>query len=180
MTTFWIPLNVIHVVTGVGACVKTEVEATPAGFVKGRYVAMTPGDIAWDACDCGLLTQSVSLAGPADSFAGITSGTPRNKCGPPLQIVQVTVALIRCVPVMSSTGTPPAPAKLLDSAIIIEYDRYALARGVTCCLAAMQEETPPRVFRYEVGAVNTVGPSGACAGVELTYRFALHNTLGCC
>jgi len=178
-TSFWVPLNVIQVVTGVGACIRTEVQATPAGDVR-RYVAMQPGDVAWDACDCGLLAQSIISEFPADTLAAQTSGTPRGNCGPPLVVVSVQVHLIRCVPVSSDAGVPPTPAKLVESAVNQAHDAYALRKGALCCLAGYRRERPSRITNFEVGAVTRVGPSGACGGLQMSYQFGLHNAFNCC
>ena len=46
------------IVTGVGMCVVQELTNTPeTGALPQRIVLMTPGEIAWDGCDCGQFAQ---------------------------------------------------------------------------------------------------------------------------
>lgn len=176
---FWVPLNVIHVVTGVGACIRTEVQSTPAGDVQ-RYVPLQSGDIAWDACMCGLLTQSIDVEYPTDQFAAQTQGTRRGGCGPPVITVQVQVYLIRCVPVPDDQGHPPKVNAVVNSAVNQEYDAYALWKSINCCLSTLKRERPQRITQFEVGSLQRVGPSGACGGIQVAYRFGLGNAVGCC
>ena len=169
------------VVTGVGVCIVNELQATPeSGGVppKMRLVYMTPGNVAWDGCECGQLAQSIQQDYITTTFPIDASQLPRQGIGCNLGPLayQVLVSLTRCVPGMTGTvgsALPPTPAKLIEAALIMEGDAWAVRKAVECCLVTMKRERPQRIFDFRVGPVTRVGPEGGCAGVELTYWFQL-------
>lgn len=166
------------VVTGVGMCVVEELQNTPeSGGVPPnmRICLMVPGNIAWDACDCGQFAQTIQRDYPTINFPGDASEQvigPSGGCGARPIVYQVLASIIRCVPGM--TGNPPQPptcAKLLPAAQIMQADAYVLRRAVECCLDDMQANY--LIEKFVVGNVTYVGPEGNCAGVELIYKFEL-------
>jgi hypothetical protein len=172
------PLTASIVVTGVGMCVVEALETTPeSGGItpKMRVCLLVPGNIAWDACDCGQFAQAFqrdypTLSFPADASEQILGAG--GGCNSRPIAYQVIASIVRCVPGM--TGTPPQPptcAKLLDAAYIQAADAYVLRTSIECCLEAMQTEQ--LIEKFVVGNVTYVGPEGNCAGVELIYRFEL-------
>jgi hypothetical protein len=169
------------VVTGVGVCIVTELQNTPeSGGVppKMRLVYMTPGNIAWDGCDCGQFAQSIQVDYTSTQFPVDTSQQPRQGVGCNLGplVYQVIATIQRCVPGMTGTvgaALPPTPAKLLEAALIMEGDAWALRTAVECCLVNMKKARPQQIFDFRVGQVQRVGPEGNCASVELQYWFQL-------
>lgn len=163
------------VVTGVGQCVVDELAETDAG-VPDRVCLAVPGEIAWDRCDCGQFAQTITGDTPSQVFPQPASEVPRGHCGPPLLVINVTASVVRCVPGMDDDGNPPTCGALLDAARVVEIDREALRRAITCCLRELH--TTYRITDYTVGATTTVGPLGGCAGVNMTYQFGVNYT--CC
>lgn len=167
------------IVTGIGMCVVEELQNTPeSGGVPAnmRVCLMVPGNIAWDACECGQFAQTIQSDYPTINFPADASdqvvGAGAGCGGRPL-VYQVLASITRCVPGMTNT-TPPRPPScdaLSRAALVMEGDAYALRRGVECCLETLQDDLV--IVKYVVGRVNRVGPEGNCAGVELIYKFEL-------
>lgn len=167
-------LTAAVIVTGVGQCILDELESMPeSGGVPSnmRVCLLVPGNIAWDACECGQLAQSIQLDYHSVRFPVDSSQEQIESCAQPIAY-QVVASLLRCVPGM--TGNPPRPptcAKLLDAALVLEADAFALRNAVECCLLSLRDTYVITDFR--VGQVVRVGPDGNCAGAELTYWFQL-------
>lgn len=165
------------IVTGVGMCVIEELNNTPeSGALPQRIVLMTPGEIAWDGCDCGQFAQSLQADYPSNIFPQDTSQQPQRGggCKASALAFQVLATIARCVPGPTMSGqlvVPPTPAKLLTAALQAEADAFALRNGVDCCLAEMKREL--RIIDYRVGRVDKVGPEGNCAAVVMQYWFLL-------
>jgi hypothetical protein len=169
------------VVTGVGVCIVNELNATPesGGVPPGmRIIYLTPGNVAWDGCECGQLAQSIQVDYISNQFPVDTSQQPRQGVGCNLGPLayQVLVSLTRCVPGMTGTvgaAKPPTPAKLIEAALIMEGDAWAVRTAVECCLVTMKHARPPQIFDFRIGQVQRVGPEGGCAGIEMQYWFQL-------
>lgn len=174
-------LTAAAVVTGVGICIRDQLIATPeSGGVppKMRLVYLTPGNIAWDGCDCGQLAQTIQMDYVSRQFPINSAQEPRHGVGCNLGPLayQVLASITRCVPGMTGTvgsASPPTPAKLIEAALIQDGDAFALRTAVECCLAEMRNARPQRIFDFRVGTVTRVGPEGNCGGVELQYWFQL-------
>lgn len=173
-------LTAAAVVTGIGICIRDELEATPeSGGVptKMRLAYMVPGNIAWDDCSCGQLAQTIQMDYPSKQFPVNEAQAPNRSVGCQLGPLayQVTASIIRCMPGIKD-GLPvrmPTTAELLAAALTMEGDAYALRTAVECCLNTMWKARPQRVFDFRVGTVTRVGPEGGCGGVELQYWFQL-------
>lgn len=165
------------IVTGVGMCVVDQLQNTPESGgtpPKMRIVLMTPGNIAWDSCDCGQFAQTIQSDYPSTRFPQETTQDAQVggcKFGP--LAVQVLASITRCTPTFKSNTlpTPPTPTALLTSALQFEGDAYALRVGIECCLADYKKQR--RIANFTVGRVNRVGPEGACGGPEVQYWFLL-------
>jgi hypothetical protein len=167
------------IVTGVGECVREELAETDAG-VPDRFCLIVPGEIAWDECECGQFAQSITTEVPSENFPFPATDRRSTACGPQFLVVTVVASLTRCVPTFDRNNKPPSCDALFAAALRLEEDRTALRRGVTCCLRGMRNTytSPIRITDFTVGAATSVGPNGMCAGVELTYQFAVSNV--CC
>lgn len=175
-------LTAATVVTGVGMCIDAQLDATPeSGGGLGRNPTMrrcllVPGNIAWDGCDCGQLALTIQRIYPSQRFPGDQSEEPATGgCVVGPRAVQALASLTRCVPALKVSlggqGVIPSCADLLPAGIVMAADAYAMDLAVRCCLA--QFKTDRVIWDYRVGGVNFVGPEGACAGVELTFKFQL-------
>lgn len=175
MTVRYVPLTVITIVTGAGEAVLAEL-STQNQPPLSRYCALVPGEIAWDNCDCGQLAQSVGDVYPSNNFPTSAADQRRTPCGPNLIIIPVTLSLTRCVPVSTNDGRPPSCDKLLAAAITLEVDRWVVRQAITCYLRDLRDTYV--IADFSVGVARTVGPQGACVGVELSYLVGVGSS--CC
>lgn len=164
------------IVTGVGFCILEELDlaVTPEGHGRPkRVVYMTPGQIAWDACDCGQLALSVvrdypSNRFPIDSGLEPTTGGCHNRA----LAYEVTVSLTWCTPGLKNQQPYiPTPTELLTSSLQFEADAYAMRNAIECCLSEMKRVR--RITDWRFGELRRVGPDGFCAGVEGNFFFQL-------
>jgi hypothetical protein len=164
------------IVTGVGMCVVTELSTTPeTGPLPQRIVLMTPGEIAWDGCDCGQFAQSLQSDYPSESFPQDTSQQTLRGAGcndPPLAY-QVLASIARCVSGLKGGIRPQIPtvADLLQDALRAEADAFVLRTAVECCL--MDYKAERRITDFRVGRTDKSGPEGNCMAVVMQYWFSL-------
>lgn len=165
------------VVTGVAASVQEELNQLVCGPPLTRFCALVPGDIAWDACDCGMFAQTITQTYSSNTFPAPATDNPTTACGPNLIVADVLATIVRCIPGLNpNTNEPPPCADLLDAALILECDRQALRDGVRCFLRSLYQTDV--IDNFSLGAITAVGPQGLCGGIALSYRFSLINT--CC
>lgn len=165
------------IVTGVGACVIDALGQTPAGAPDRQCLLLPTQSIPWDNCDCGgqiaLAIQSVygssRFPQPADATKDWST------CGPPWQVAQVMLSVVRCVPTMDDQGVPPSCPAELAAAITLENDRTAVRQALACCLEALR--TANRIGVWALNASTTVGELGGCAGVETPFLIGMRSCL---
>lgn len=179
MPTTAMPLAFYTVITGAAECVREELDIETNPCCEGvesafRFVAFSPGEIAWDNCECGSFTQS---AGPTlysdDGRTPISLFDRQNNCGPFYVGVDVTAIILRCAPGVDSNGNPPTAAQLDAAAQLWSTDSDAIRRGITCCLKNLLEED--EIEGYQIMSQTPVGPAGGCVGSQLVYRIWLLN-----
>lgn len=170
-----VSLAAFIIVTGVGECVVAELADTEGG-VPDRACLIVPGDIAWDACDCGQFAQTITSVGPTDQFPTPATGDIITPCASKLLLVSVTLSLTRCAPGLQRNNEPPTCAQQLEAARILEDDRSAVRRAVFCCLRALLRTY--RIHNMSIGTASSVGPQGGCVGVEMSYQFSIPSD--CC
>lgn len=164
------------IVTGVGMCVVEELTNTPeTGALPQRIVLMTPGEIAWDGCDCGQFAQSLQSDYPSGIFPQDTSQqTTRGAgCNDPPLAYQVLASIARCVSGLKGGIRPKVPdaEDLLTDALRAEADAFVLRTAVECCLTDYKRER--RITDFRVGRADKTGPEGNCMAVILQYWFSL-------
>ena len=168
------------IVTGIGACIVAALEQTPAGAPCRQCLLIPSFTIPWDGCDCtsggctvpGQVAQAITSVYSSEVFPAEFGQTWR-QCGPHYDVVNVTVSVTRCVPVLNEQGVPPSCADELAAAITLENDRTAVRQALACCLFQLGNPTPYRIRGWRIGPSVTVGESGGCAGSETTYQFSL-------
>ena len=163
------------IVTGAGQAVVNELDELGAGV--DRVCLLVPGGIAWDECDCGQLAQTVTNVVASNNFPTPAGDAPQTPCGPNQIIVSVTLSLVRCVHVSHDNGDPPECADLLNDALQLERDRFTVRRELRCYLRNLYDQN--LLTGFSIGNATSVGPEGACAGVEVSYSFGIVNN-GCC
>lgn len=138
---------------------------------KPQRVGMVPGEIAWDACDCGgMLAVSLSRLYLSDVFPE-ESETSNGACQPPYEVGQFTVAVVRCAPNPDGVEAAP-PADELDSAAgLLLQDATEMLDSVAAVLCRLREDD--EVLDYLVTPMEPVGPEGGCVGVNVTVRVCL-------
>lgn len=167
-------------VTGVGEYIRSELEQTIGG-VPDRFVHITPGQIAWDACDCGQFAQTITGVSSSKSFPSSSDDSAAAACGHPFMIVAVTMSLVRCVPGIDPEASPQSPVpdvvQLMRAAEILEEDRTTLRRALFRHLKSLYDQY--KIKDFSISAANSVGPEGQCGGVEINYSFAVSNDAVC-
>lgn len=147
-----------------------------AGELTLHRVGAVPGEVAWDSCECGLLTISEGRAYPSIRFPteGLDDATP---CGAPYTVVEFLLTLVRCVPVPSEDMEPPPVTELSAAAEQLNRDRGMLKTAAWCCLQDLYNTD--QIAAWTVGASETIGPQGGCAGTQLTVMVGFLNDCGC-
>lgn len=175
MSSIYDVANVITVVTGTGQCVYDEILVSGGGSLN-RVCLLVPGEVAWDECECGQLAQSITQVYPSSTFPVLSSNVSHTKCGPPLVVVEVSLSVVRCVPIPDQNGKSPKCSHLQTSAITLEADRFATKKALLCCLSDSYQQN--NIINFTIGSAISVGPQGACSGFTITYSVGFTNA--CC
>lgn len=157
-------------------CVLAGLDNT--GALSIDRVCIVPGEIAWDQCQCGQLVIAETQRFPSLSFP-LEGADRTQECGSPYLVVQLTVSLTRCVPVMDQDGNPPDCGELSVAAQQLSKDMSAVRKAAECCLDTTWNDTSQGLVAYELGAQTVVGPEGGCAGSELVVFLGFANGCGC-
>jgi hypothetical protein len=155
-------------------CAQNGVDNT--GDLELHRIGAVPGEIAWDACECGLLAISEQRRYPSIDFPteGLNDALP---CGAPYTVVPYVIALVRCVPSSEEDGEPPTVEALSAAAEQLNTDIAKLRQAIWCCLNDLYRTN--QVLAFTVGASDVVGPEGGCAGHQLTVLVGFGNDCGC-
>ena len=166
-------LSSIAIVTGVAVCVTEALAETEGGLPK-RICPLVPGAIAWDNCECGQFAQTIVSITPTSVFPQ-PAVEDQKRCGAPMLLVTVIASMTRCVPGPDENNARnpfPSCESLFAAARILEEDRHAVRNAIRCCLLDFAHQY--RIHHFNVGASNSVGPEGMCAGSEVTYTFTIN------
>jgi hypothetical protein len=153
----------------------SRIEAALAESPAGRpeRACVVPGDIAWDACDCGMLAVSPRSWNLSDTFpeeSGFT-GIQVTPCDVPWLVGSIEIQIIRCAPSPDGNVLSVPCDKLDTAAEILVADAYLTLTETTavfCELRAAEE-----IVDYTLGQQDTVGPAGGCVGTTLTVQAAI-------
>lgn len=154
--------------------------ACAAAAVDGPLArtCIVPGEIVWDDCGCGQLALSENRRFPALVFP-LEEIDHQAECGSPYLVVDLTLSLTRCTPV-GQNGNPPTCDALRDAAMQMSKDKADLRAALVCCLEDMYNQNSTNGLQaYEVLAQESVGPQGACVGVETHILIGFLNPCGC-
>lgn len=157
-------------------CAYNAVDNTGALEIKRKCVV--PGAIAWDSCQCGQLVISESRRYGSSNFP-LEEVDNEAECGEPYLVVSLTLSLTRCVPISSATGVPPSCDVLSVAAAQLMRDKRNIRSAVMCCLTQIYDASGSVLMGFQLGAHETVGPEGQCAGSELTILLGFANPCGC-
>jgi hypothetical protein len=162
------------VVAALITCVRDALAATAAGAPD--RVCDVPGQLAWDACDCGVLAVTVTRMYPSVSFPQAAAGAALvGPCPPPYEATDLTVTVLRCAPSMDGYGNPPS-CDLLDAATLTwTRDLDATRRALACCLVDLRDADT--IVDFMLGESTPAGPEGGCVGVDTHLTVGLVNCL---
>jgi hypothetical protein len=184
MVTTANPLAIYQVAERLRECIHGRLETVPPGAPERSCV--TAGQIAWDDCECGQLIVSIGRTYFSSNFPTEGNAPPANpghsRCGPPIQVTQYTVSILRCAPSGGDDPAPPTCVELDAAAKVAAIDAWAVRWGAHCCLREWAKSNDPDVsitdFLFQ--GQNFVGPNGACMGSELTILVGLINSCPPC
>lgn len=138
---------------------------------KPGRAGMVPGEIAWDACDCGgMLAVTLTRAYLSEVFPEETE-TVNGACAAPYEVGQFTVAVVRCAPQAEGVEAAPAADDLDAAAGLLLQDTAEMLDSLSAALCRLQADD--EVLDYLVTPAEPVGPEGGCVGVTLTVRVNL-------
>lgn len=159
-------------------CVYDGVDHT--GTLSIARKCLVPGDIAWDQCECGQLAMSENRRYGSRAFATEAPDLDA-ECGEPVLTIDVTISLTRCVPGPNDNGDPPSCDALNTAALQLLKDKNDVRRTLMCCLtnAYNSHSTRPPLLGFIIGAQETTGPSGLCAGSDTNFLVGFPNGCDC-
>lgn len=135
--------------------------------VSGVFVK--PGDIVWDAADCGAIYATWSQVFFTESFPQPIQ-VPAGGCWPPQKAGEFIIQVARCMPPppgLPGTTIVTGPGADLDgiAAQQLSQDAEELLLAVMewCC----QQQEANEITNYVVPLVSSVGPEGSVVAVEI-------------
>lgn len=164
------PDTMFTIATSILECVNERITVI-GGLPEFERVCVVPGELAWDACDCGQLTIQNPTQFSSNIFPSPIPGGDQTQCGAPVLASTFTVTALRCSPGPDRSGHPPTCSQLQNAAELLYKDKYYMRAAVICCLSEMQQANVLEM--YTVGAVNEVGPRGGCVGAEMSFTIGV-------
>lgn len=148
----------------------TEIDAALAASAYGSVdrVCVVPGEIAWDACECGMLAISprrffLSDEFPADALGqGIVRTSP---CDLPYLVTEMSITIARCAPQPVGGALTPTCVALDGSARVLISDAYVVLSTVAQVLCELVGAD--QIVDWVLGEQVARGPDGSCVGSEL-------------
>lgn len=168
------PDTFFDIATTILECVRARI-VDEAGSPDFDRVCVVPGEVAWDACDCGQLTINNPTQFSSNVFPSPITGGDQTQCGAPLIASTFTITALRCSPSNDRNGHPPKCSALANAAKQLYSDKFYMRAATLCCLASLQMTNV--LEQYTVGNIIEVGPRGGCVGAELSFTVGVIN--GC-
>lgn len=145
-----------------------------------RSCTIPGSDVPWECPECGSgepgqLTVTVNRLFVSTNFP--LQNTAVDLCEPFTYVADLTVTLLRCIPVIDDRGNSPSCDRLERAAEIQHLDMMALMRAAECCVP----HRPGRRRRTRVAVVQqrSIGSDGGCAGSELQLFVDVGGPCGC-
>jgi hypothetical protein len=157
-------------------CVKAELDVTLERPVD-RTCVVVGGDLIWDDCECGLLAVQLIRAYQSSQFP-IPKQDSFNKCEVEWTVAEYHVSILRCVASSQNDGDPPTCEAMHEDAMVDFDDRWAVLKGVECCLASSWPDNPA-MRQFTIGDQLALGEGGRCAGSRLQVFVGLPNCMPC-
>jgi hypothetical protein len=181
-------MNFGAAVTGLASCICTAFQEAGIGLCS---CCASIGPVVGECdCDCassgtaGQLRISPGVMGPSRTFPQILTADNAydRACPPPYVVLPLNIEIMRCVPSISSAGTPldGCTPDGIASTLAWFTDAAAVRQAVACCLDAMRlPGASPSIARWSLGTTAPIVPSGGCAG-SLTVAYIGLANFGCC
>lgn len=149
------------------------VDAAYTGLTsKPGRKGMVPGEIAWDACDCGgMLAVTVPRVFFSEEFPDEAETVVGVRCQAPYEVAEFTVSVVRCAPQPSGAEAAPAAADLDAAAGLLLQDTAEVMDAVARALCTMHDGDD--ITDYLINPAESVGPEGACVGFTLRVLISL-------
>lgn len=161
-------------------CSAAMLDAETDAGAPARQAVAVGSDLVWDECECGLLAVQTVRIFLSDNFPVVKQAGPFNRChGAIFTVVQYHVSILRCVAQPRGNEEAPSAADMTNDSMIDLEDRWAIRRGVECCLADEADTNPGTAPQYLLGEQIALGEGGKCAGSQLAVLVALKNCLEC-
>lgn len=139
---------------------------------KPRRKGMVPGEIAWDACDCGgMLAVTVPRIFYSENFPEETETVVGVRCQAPYEVGEFTVSVVRCAPQPDGVEAAPPAADLDAAAGLLLQDTAEVMDAVAKALCVMHDGDD--IEDYMINPAVSVGPEGACVGFTLRVFISL-------
>jgi len=158
---------VMDIATPLLAGVVAVLATSTGGPVAHNYI--TWGEVVHDWCqdDCGQAVLSIGSTYPSNDFPSPYVGSIN--CDPVLLAVNMSLEIIRCVPVPDENGNPPLDSALTAATSTMLSDAHVSRETVRCLLNGYREAQPQLIQNYYIGTSTPVGPSGGCGGSRLEF-----------
>jgi hypothetical protein len=186
------PLALDTVVDKILECMCSALTAT-AEAVEGQpgcpcLACKYPGQITPWTCDsdanlagecaAGQLGVRVNRLFPSTTFPSQDLGA--DGCAPSTIVAEISVLLLRCMPVVSDEETDCLPTCEQNAAAarVQHIDMLTLFRAATCCVP-FNEPGGRKRRRVAIASHRAVGPEERCVGSELTLLVDLGNPCSC-
>lgn len=174
----WKKTSAKTVLDGVLAAVSAALANTTCGVPK--RVTYSPGaEQAWDACDCGQLALSVNRRYRSRGFPREATDDLRGSCDDVVITFDCSLSIVRCFPGPDKNGSPPRPSAQAAAFACQEEDAYVVWNTTWCYLTQLRDSTPRLVTDFVLNDQPSLGPSGACGGSQLNFKFGLYVPCGC-
>lgn len=158
VSTVYTPLGHYVNVTGIAECIVERLEATTAG--APNRVCIYPGEVAWDACECGMLALTTTQIFPSNSFPAMGADMISD-CGYSYMVANLEITMLRCIPQGDGKRSPTC-AQLGDATRTQYDDAFAVWQGTLCCLKLLKQNH--FVQEFTLNTQTFVGPQGMCGG----------------
>lgn len=136
---------------------------------------LAPATECCSSCDSGngsLVIRPIQI-GPSRSFPTILAADGDNRCPPNLLVLQASIEIQRCVPVISETGASPSCDESTAATLDWLTDAAIIRQALGCCLLDLAASRT--LARWSLGVSVPTEPLGGCAGSALTVWIGVPN-----
>ena len=163
----------IHtILTGILSELETALIGTPGG--APGFSSLFPGEIVWDECCDGFLGITATECYLSDTFlsdAVSKMPTVSSNCKGNWFVVDITVNVLRCVPLPQGTDLDVSADVLTETSRLITADAWTIYNAMICYLQDLKDDNT--IIEYSTTNLIFVGPQGGCVGCEMISSIAL-------